>query len=112
MLAKIKFIFIFFYNSSMNGAQFLIPVVCYPMFKPYEIHDERARIELDHELYLQSPELRILSSISFFSKIFCLLNLELNDLLHKAAFKGGLSRALSISSDMMKRLSHKQVKTR
>ena len=42
-----------------HGAQFLVPVVCYPMFKPYEIHDERERLEVDHQLYLQSPELRM-----------------------------------------------------
>ena len=29
------------------------------MFKPYEIHDERERLEVDHQLYLQSPELRM-----------------------------------------------------
>jgi hypothetical protein len=28
------------------------------MFKPHEIHDEKHRVELDRELYLQSPELR------------------------------------------------------
>ncbi|CAF3054094.1 unnamed protein product [Rotaria socialis] len=74
-----------------HGAQFLVPVVCYPMFKPYEIHDEHDRVELDHKLYLQSPEL------------------QLNDLLHEAAFKGGLSRSLSVSPDMMKKLSHRQM---
>ncbi|CAF1086786.1 unnamed protein product [Adineta steineri] len=76
-----------------HGAQFLIPIVCYPMFKPHEIHDERERLEIDHKLYLQSPEL------------------QLNDLLHEAAFKGGLSRSLSICPDMMKKLSHKQMYT-
>jgi hypothetical protein len=28
------------------------------MFKPHEIHDEKDRLEVDHELYLQSPESR------------------------------------------------------
>ena len=42
-----------------HGAQFLVPIVCYPMFKPYEIHDEHERLEVDHKLYLQSPELRM-----------------------------------------------------
>jgi predicted Zn-dependent peptidase len=63
------------------------------MFKPHEIHDERDRLEIDHKLYLQSPEL------------------QLNDLLHEAAFKGGLSRSLSVSSDMLKKLSHRQMYT-
>jgi len=76
-----------------HGAQFLIPIVCYPMFKPHEIHDEHERLEIDHKLYLQSPEL------------------QLNDLLHEAAFKGGLSRPLSVSPDMMKKLSHRQMYT-
>jgi hypothetical protein len=78
------------------------------MFKPYEIHDERERLEVDHKLYLQSPESRTSSSFSW--NLFYKLNsLELNDLLHEAAFKGGLSRALSLSPDMMKKLSHRQV---
>jgi len=71
----------------------LVPTVCYPMFKPYEIYDEKQRLELDHKLYLQSPEL------------------QLNDLLHEAAFKGGLSRSLSVSPDMLKKLSHRQMYT-
>ncbi|CAF2681095.1 unnamed protein product [Rotaria sp. Silwood2] len=78
-------------NELTHGAQFLVPVVCYPMFKPYEVHDEHERVELDHEIYLHSPEL------------------QLNDLLHEAAFKGGLSRSLSISPEMMKKLSHRQM---
>jgi len=36
--------------------------------------------------------------------------LELNDLLHEAAFKGGLSRPLSVGSEMLKKLSHRHVK--
>jgi len=80
-------------NEFVHGSQFLVPVVCYPMFKPHEIHDERERLEVDHTLYLQSPEL------------------QLNDLLHQAAFKGGLSRSLSLSSDMINKLSHKQMYT-
>ncbi|CAF1113923.1 unnamed protein product [Adineta ricciae] len=80
-------------NELTHGAQFLVPIVCYPMFKPYEIHDEHERLEVDHKLYLQSPEL------------------QLNDLLHEAAFKGGLSRALSVCPDMMKKLSHRQMYT-
>jgi hypothetical protein len=82
------------------------------MFKPYEIYDEKQRLELDHKLYLQSPELRI---IFYFLKYLIKktkLSLELNDLLHEAAFKGGLSRPLSVSPDMMKKLSHRQVKIR
>ncbi|CAF1328028.1 unnamed protein product [Rotaria sordida] len=74
-----------------HGAQFLVPIVCYPMFKPHEVNDEHERLELDHDLYSQAPEL------------------QLNDLLHNAAFKGGLSRALSVSPEMMKKLSHKQM---
>ena len=46
------------YARSNQGAQFLVPTVCYPSFKPYEIHDEKQRLEIDHQLYLQSPELR------------------------------------------------------
>ncbi len=48
----------FVFKKSVHGSQFLVPVVCYPMFKPHEIHDERGRLEVEHELYLQSPELR------------------------------------------------------
>jgi hypothetical protein len=77
------------------------------MFKPYEIHDEHERLEIDHQLYLQSPELR---TLSFYKTFFNRFSLELNDLLHEAAFKGGLSRSLSVSPDMMKKLSHRQVK--
>ncbi len=79
------------------------------MFKPYEIFDERERLEVEHELYLQSPELRIYIYI-FDLLLIRNIYLELNDLLHQAAFKGGLTRSLSLSSDMMKKLSHKQVK--
>ena len=95
-----------------HGAQFLVPVVCYPMFKPHEVHDEQERLEIDHKLYLQSPELRrrfvcfLFELIHFSSSI----DLELNDLLHQAAFKGGLSRALSLEPAMSKKLSHRQVK--
>jgi hypothetical protein len=28
------------------------------MFKPHELHDEKERLEIEHQLYLQSPELR------------------------------------------------------
>lgn len=28
------------------------------MFKPHEVHDEHGRLEVDHQIYLQSPELR------------------------------------------------------
>jgi hypothetical protein len=90
-----------------QGAQFLVPVVCYPMFKPYEVHDEHERLEIDHKIYLQSPELR--RHILFWWIPFHRFSLELNDLLHEAAFKGGLSRSLSVSPDMMKKLSHRQV---
>jgi len=58
------FLFSFVKKPRTHGAQFLIPVVCYPMFKPYEIHDERERLEVDHKLYLQSPESRTSSSFS------------------------------------------------
>ena len=47
-----------FGGNRHSGAQFLVPVVCYPMFKPHEVHDERGRLEVDHQIYLQSPELR------------------------------------------------------
>ncbi len=36
------------------------------MFKPYKIHDKKERIEVDHQLYLQSPELRLF----LFRKLF------------------------------------------
>ncbi|CAF3714833.1 unnamed protein product [Adineta steineri] len=96
-------------NEFTHGSQFLVPVVCYPMFKPHEIHDERDRLEVDHELYLKSPESRILFYL--INLLFEKSLLELNDLLHSAAFKGGLSRPLSLSSDTIKSLSHKQMYT-
>jgi len=77
----------------IQGAQFLIPVVCYPQFKPHEVHDEKDRLQVDRDLYLQSMEL------------------QLNDILHEAAFKGGLSRSLSASDEMIKRLCHRQMYT-
>lgn len=76
------------------------------MFKPHEVYDERGRLEIDHQIYLQSPELRRCQP---FLTLIDLWFLELNDLLHEAAFKGGLSRPLSLSSEMMKKLSHRQV---
>jgi len=98
--------------SRNHGAQFLVPVVCYPLFKPHEVQDQRERLEIDHQLYLQSPELRKKTFHLVSKKIspFFFLFKELNDLLHEAAFKGGLSRALSVSSDMLKKLSHRQVR--
>lgn len=78
------------------------------MFKPHEVHDDRERVEIDHQIYLQSPELRRRRHDDHLVIIVFLVS-ELNDLLHQAAFKGGLSRPLSISSDMIKKLSHRQV---
>ncbi|CAF0926785.1 unnamed protein product [Didymodactylos carnosus] len=78
-------------SFNVHGAQFLVPVVSCPLFKPYEIHDEKARIQVDRDLYLQTPEL------------------QLNDILHEAAFKGGLSRPLSVSDEMIHKLNHRQM---
>ena len=79
------------------------------MFKPHEIHDQRERIEVENALYLKSPELRQFFRLIILCFAIEVFSLELNDLLHQAAFKGGLSRPLSISSDMMNKLSHRQV---
>jgi hypothetical protein len=35
------------------------------MFKPYEIHDEKERVEIEHQLYLKSPELRKIFLLNF-----------------------------------------------
>jgi len=63
-------------NSLARGIDILSEVISRPELKHWEIDDARPRLEFDLDVYDERPELRV------------------NDLIHRASFKSGLSRSL------------------
>jgi len=63
-------------NSLARGIDILAEVISRPEFRHWEIDDAEPRLEFDLDVYDEKPELRI------------------EDLIHKAAFRSGLSRSL------------------
>lgn len=63
-------------NNLSRGVDILAEIVSRPEFYRWEVDDAKARLNFDLDVYDQKPELKIV------------------DLLHRAAFRNGLSRSL------------------
>jgi len=63
-------------NNLSRGIDILAEVISRPELRQWEIDDAHARLEFDLDVYDEKPELRI------------------NDLIHRAAFRSGLSQSL------------------